>query len=259
MGQFESSSPSQTRSAERQRVELGRFHPQISVTSTLLADLTFPKPGAVLQHLLLDEDEQFGGLILGLSLRGLNLAYEPPHRFSAAINNPERFSFAIGVTPTPAQFPINLFPDPPDLAEAPSAIHNRPDTPPSTPPITWSISLADGFDRLFRAWFENPALPCPHEDRPCAPTPAPRRATATHTLEPAPRGGLREARLRCVQVAPTACGRDLYGRPQGEVAVFEYTYESLVVDVARVLVRMEEGIEQGRGEEAVVVLQWLRL
>ena len=169
-------------------------------------------------------------------------------------------SFAAEVPQPSSSPPLDLYGDLAHPADAPSAIANRPDTPPATPPITWSVSLAEGFDRLFRPWFEDSTFPpaTQHSSRPPVASPWSRRTTS-QILTPAPSSGLREARIRCVQVAPVDSGRDLYRRPQGPLSVFEYSYESLVVDVARLLVRMEEGLERGTGEEAVVVLQWVRL
>lgn len=247
--QFESSSPSQTHPAERQRVQIASFLPSPALSSPLLANLSFTEPTPPVHRLLLDEDEQFGGVMLSLSVRGLDRARCQTKQFGAkATRGYAPVSFATGIRQPSRRVPL-------DGGGQHSALPERPDTPPATPPITWSITLADGFDRLYRSWFEDltlttfPQLTAPYNTQ----------HHTLHALTPSPCSSLRSVQIRCAQQAPSECGRDLYGKPRGQAAVFEYEYEGLVVDVGKVLVGMEEAVERGCGREAVVVLQWVRL
>lgn len=198
-------------------------------------------------HLLsLDEDEHFSGAMLALSLRGVDpkhtgLSSELPGDPFICNHHTDSCTTCLrahnGSGPSIRKQPV----------------HTPPRSPPATPRVTWSVSLADGFDRLYRSWFENGTVStavdpvCPQA-----------KANISHSLVPSSSGGLREVRLRCVQVAPAPSVGETPVEPRETERKFEYWCEGLAVDVARVLVRLEEQVGERR-EEAVVVLQWVRL
>lgn len=135
-----------------------------------------------------------------------------------------------------------------------------PITPASTPPrgppsVSFSLSLAEGLERLYRTWFENPnAQPRSTTTAACP------RKTAPQTLYPTG-SALRSARIQCKQVEPSvpfAYPTHLYGsgsyvsmRP----TLFEFAYESLELDVAKLISGVEEGLD--REEHHGPIILWM--
>ena len=152
----------------------------------------------------------------------------------------------------------------------PSPPSSAPTTPQSAPPrprafLSFSISLAEGLERLFRTWFEDQTL-----EPPLSPSHAHPRRTVPQVLVPSGSCGLLEASIECYQVAPAqpAAGstRSIsypfsgYGSASytpGQPRLFEFFYSQLKLEVGKIVVGVEEGL--GKGSKRGEVVMWMRV
>lgn len=115
--------------------------------------------------------------------------------------------------------------------------------------FSFSLSLAEGLERLFRNWFEDATLLKPTNVDATAP-----RRTRTQILTPSGGCAILEAHIECVQVAPLAVSADPLAAyrdtPVSDVPkLFEFHYTVLRLHVPKLVVKLEEALLTGlKGE-----------
>lgn len=267
--QFESTRPSEYRKTHCDRIEFSNFLQQSPETlGSEVARFTIPTTGP--QYLPLEDDEAFGAFILSwaplLPLSPSLPLLTFPSRTSVHIRRvetPEEDdspAATYAALLTPPHTPPPFLPAPLHWALSSASVVARPPrslpiTPSSTPPrgppsVSFSLSLAEGLERLYRSWFESPSASSSAVPQ-----------TKTHELHPTGEktsAALRSARIECVQVPPTMAvpyGSSAYGsgyEPMRQT-LFEFAYTGLEMDVGRLVVGVEEGMDREESRGPIVL------
>lgn len=210
----------------------------------------FNLPSRVAQFIPLDDEEAFGSMLLSVHLRGVDRA----EAAITAFDDPATRTYVapVALSSIPATNSISMA----AIGRAPTAFDpNGNGTPASTPPsssspssrprFSFSLSLAEGLDRLYRSWFETILPPSDIYTPPASPTLWGYRPTLPQVLSPSGSCGLLEARIQCQQStryasAEKGCGVAYpympYGSPgsytAGQPKLFEFYYTDLLLDVS---------------------------
>ncbi|KAM0756428.1 hypothetical protein T439DRAFT_321127 [Meredithblackwellia eburnea MCA 4105] len=284
---FESSRPADYRRNHCQTIKFARFLERTEETrGTDIA--RFVLPSSLPQYLLMEEDEAFSSFLLSVHIRALEEEAPPSMRTSP---DPSLMFPSPPSTPSTSpgrSSPINFTFTSPAMGRPPRSLPITPaSTPPRGPPsVSISISLAEALERMYRTWFENSNLspnsschPLPSTAStsssasssitPIAATapiipifPPKRRKMIARDLHTGGSGGgcaLKSARINCVQVEPLPSG-DYASRSYGCGAYvpnnpshFEFHYESVDLDVGRLVVGVEEGMDKNSSKGSIVL------
>ncbi|SCZ90155.1 BZ3500_MvSof-1268-A1-R1_Chr1-3g01808 [Microbotryum saponariae] len=225
---FESCAPAATRRSLRHRVTFSSFVSN-DPSSIELAEFGFTGSTTASQSITLDDDQSFGNNILALHIRTVHASAKTPLHLEA----PETWRAA--------------------------------SSPPTLESYAWTMTVANGMNRVFRSWFERPDIPppsppsSPEYDSSDQETLLAPRPKAIKMLKPALGCAIHSAQIQCHLVHGIARDpRVTYQPLPGALpSRFEFAYESLKVDVARLVVGVEEGIRRSGHKERF--LMWLRV
>ncbi|SCV68314.1 BQ2448_435 [Microbotryum intermedium] len=226
---FESCAPAAARRSPRHRVTFSSFVPNPS--SIELAEFRFACSPTTSQFITLDDDQSFGNNLLALHIRAVYAAPQAPLHVE---ESPETWGAV--------------------------------STPPTMQSYAWTLNIANGMNRVFRSWFERPDIPppsppsSPEYDSSDTETPlAAPRPKAIKMLKPALGCAIHSAQIQCHLVHGIARDpRVTYQPLPGALpSRFEFAYESLKIDVARLVVGVEEGLRRSGPQERF--LMWLRV
>jgi hypothetical protein len=206
------------------------------------------------QSFRLDDYEAFATLLLSLTLRGIvKEAVTPPPPPPTHSDNLEGAGLhdnALDARAEPFNVVFTPIGTPSVDAELPAVLRKR---------FTFSMPLADGLDRVFRSWFEDPVV---------QPTPATyshlTKSNFSKTLIPSSASCLLKARIECVPNPVVAEGggtvdvyRALSVQAGSATKAFEFKFDQVELDLGRLVVAIEEGLSKGDGNAETVVM-WLR-
>ncbi|KAL8283163.1 hypothetical protein RQP46_005941 [Phenoliferia psychrophenolica] len=259
---FQSNRPADYRKTPGQKINFIDFvQPEGVTCGTEIARFSLPSsPAPVSQFLPMEDDEAFGTFILSVHIRGVEPPPTPEEELPSGSSHPIDFLSLATPPLTPASSPVRLTPLHWALNSAIGTPprFNLPATPASTPPrgppsVSLSLSLAEGTERLYRTWFENPLAQPPSTTTLECP-----RKTLPHTLSPTG-SALKAARIQCRQVLPSEpfeYPSNRYGsqtyiptRP----SLFEFAYESVELDVAMLISAVEEGLDSEESHGPVIL------
>lgn len=211
----------------------------------------FNLPSRIAQFIPLDDEEAFGSMLLSVHLRGVDRAeaaitafddpatrtHVAPVQLSSIPATDSISMAAIGRTPT--AFDTN------GTGNTPASTPPSSSSPSSRPRFSFSLSLAEGLDRLYRSWFETILPPSDIYTPPASPSLWGYRPTLPQVLSPSGSCGLLEARIQCQQskryLSVERGGGGSYpympyGSPNSYTAeqpkLFEFYYTDLVLDVS---------------------------
>lgn len=247
--QFESSAPSEYRSAGQQTIKLSGFVDDGFDNLAPKDVARFVLPVQMKQFLPLDDEEAFGSMLLSVHLRGLSRKEVEVEDDSG---EGQLGTLRLADAPTASTtLPITM------VAGGRPSFTNLPgrSSLPSTE-FTFSLSVAEGLERLFRSWFEIPLSSTfdieeevIHQQELLSRTASSNTSTSfssnvikptrPHTLFPSGSCALLEARIQCCQRKPTRATNSgmapyAYGSPNSPdlPTLFEFFYTDLLLEVS---------------------------